>query len=285
MPEDQFEVLDPLALVNKEHPFVLFDDNIDLIGPDLEEISLDEKSGINSDASLATGTLDDDRRFEEEELFDADPFDRNHDPVRLYLREMGAVPLLRREGEVEIARRIERGQMRTRRVLSRCPIVIQELIDIGEQVRTAELSVRDVLQFNDPIPTDEVYTAGAVALAGCCDELAKLRRKFLLLKQKLVAVPRQTKPKQNRRLRWELGRLAVQISRLMCSLSLQSPVVRRLICKLRAAADQVRPLEQQIARNQRAIEAAATGPVDAMRELRREQRQLAQAMQDLEDLF
>jgi RNA polymerase primary sigma factor len=285
VPEDQFDVLDPLALVSKEHPFVLYDDNIDLIAPDLEEIALDEKAGGNADGAAVNSTLDEDRRFEEEELFDADPIDRNHDPVRLYLREMGAVPLLRREGEVEIARRIERGQMRTRRVLSRCPIVIQELIDIGEQVRTAELSVRDVLQFNDPIPTDEIYEAGAVALVECCGELLKLRRRFLGLKQKMVAVPRQTKPTQNRRLRWELGRLAVQISRLMCSLSLQPPIIRRLICKLRAAADQVQPLEQQMARSQRAIEAAASGPVDAMRELRREQRQLAQTMQALEDLF
>src|SRR5207302_65047 len=120
--------------------------------------------------------------------------------------------------------------------------------DISEQVRTSELSVREVLQFNDPIPTDEVYEAGAVALAESCGELARLRRKFLQMKQKLVAVPRQTKPKQNRRLRWDLGRLAVQISRLMCSLALQPSIARRLICKLRTAADQVRPLEQQIAR-------------------------------------
>jgi RNA polymerase primary sigma factor len=290
VPEDQFEVADPLASVSKEHGFVLFEDTLEMLAPDLlsadllppdvedlpPESVLDEKSERR---------FEDEQRFEEEELFDADPFDRTHDPVRLYLREMGAVPLLRREGEVEIARRIERGQMKTRRVLSRCPIVIQAIIDIPPQMASGQVAVRDVLQFNDPIPSEEIYAASAAAFEASCAELSRLSRKFLQLKQKLVAVPRQIKPKQNRRLRWELGRLAVQISRLACGLPFQPPVVRGLICKLRSAADEVRTLDQSITRNQRAIEAASTGPLDVMRDLRREQRQLAQALQDLEFRF
>ena len=167
MPEDQFEVVDPLASVSKEHGFVLFDDNIDILVTELDEIPLDGSLDEKTERRL-----DDDPRFEEEEFFEAEPFDRTHDPVRLYLREMGAVPLLRREGEVEIARRIERGQTKTRRVLSRCPIMIQAIIEIGERVRSGEISVRDVLQFNDPIPSEEVYSAGAIALEAACAELA-----------------------------------------------------------------------------------------------------------------
>ncbi|MES1262560.1 MAG: RNA polymerase sigma factor RpoD [Acidobacteriota bacterium] len=274
MPEDQFEVVDPLARVSKENGFLLFDDSIDLMTAEIEDLPLD---GVPEEKQ-------DERRFDDvEELYEADPFDRTHDPVRLYLREMGAVPLLKREGEVEIARRIERGQSKTKRILSRCPIMIQEIIDLGDDVRFGVASVRDVLQFNDPIPTDEVFEAGARQLFAACEELAKLRRRFLQLKQKLVAVPRQSKPKQNRHMRWELGRLAVEISRIACGLPLQQALVRDLICKLRAAADEVRPVEQQIARNQRAIEAAASGPLEVQRELRREQRQLAQTMQDLEN--
>ena len=275
MPEDQFEVVDPLAKVSRDGVFALYDDTIDLIAPDLEEIPLEN-------------ALDDkaDGRFEEaEELFDADPTDRTHDPVRLYLREMGSVPLLKREGEVEIARRIERGQVKAKRILSRCPMIVQEVIDIGERVRSGELLARDLLQFSDPLPTEELYEEGARKLIETCEDLARLRRRFLQQKQKLVAVPRQTKPRQNRHLRWELGRLAVRISRLFCALPLQHSVFRDLICSLRRAADEVRPLEQQIAKNQRAIEAASIGPPEPLRELRREQKQLQQAMQDLEDRF
>ena len=96
-------------------------------------------------------------------------------------------------------------------------------------------------------------------MLAACDELAKLRKRFLQLKQRMVAVPRQSKPKQNRRLRWELARLAVQISRNACAIQLQNQAVKDLIFKLRAAVDEVRPIEQRIARNQRAIEAAGSG--------------------------
>ncbi|HVV45152.1 MAG TPA: RNA polymerase sigma factor RpoD, partial [Bryobacteraceae bacterium] len=129
------------------------------------------------------------------------------------------------------------------------------------------------------------YEAGARAMLAACDELATLRRKFLQLKQKMVAVPRQSKPKQNRRMRWELGRLAVEISRRSCAIQLQTQAVKGLIARLRAAVDEVRPIEQKIARNQRAIEAGNSGNPDAVRELRREQRQLAAALQELEDKY
>ena len=100
-----------------------------------------------------------------------------------------------------------------------------------------------------------------------------------------MAVPRQSKPKQNRRLRWELGRLAVDISRNACAIQLQNHAVKNLIFKLRAAVEEVKPVEQKIARNQRAIEAAASAPAEVVRELRREQRHLAAVMQELEDKY
>ena len=203
--------------------------------------------------------------------------------MRLYLREMGSVPLLNRDGEIGIARRIERGQNKVRRILSRCPVVIQEMVQLGENLRGGVVAARDVLQFNDPIPTDETYEAGANATIAACDEMAKLRRKFLQLKQKMVAVPRQSKPKQNRRMRWEMARLAVEISRHACAIPLQHHVVKELISKLRFAVDEVRPLEHKIARNQRAIESAKSP--EALRELRREQRCLATAIQELEEKY
>jgi RNA polymerase primary sigma factor len=279
--EDKFEAVDPLAIVGK-NGFAMFDEDVgDLIPPDIEDMSLDV--GV-LDAAL--DEKPEDRRFEgDDELFEADGFDKTHDPVRLYLREMGSVPLLNREGEIEIARRIERGQTKSRRILSRCPLIIQEVIRIAEEVRIGSVQARDVLLFGDPLPGDENQDAGAADLVASGEELVRQRKKFLQLRQRLVAVPRQSKPKQNRRLRWELGRLAVQISRLACSIRFQNSTVRGLIAKLRGAVDEIRPVELQIARNQRAIEGAHSAPPEIVRELRRDQRQLAQTMQNLEDKF
>jgi RNA polymerase primary sigma factor len=277
--EDNFEAVDPFGRVSRAQGLTLFDS--ETIPQEVEELPLDTPLVIEDREEKS-----DDRRFEDaDELIEIEPLDKTHDPVRLYLREMGSVPLLNREGEIGIARRIERGQNRTRRILSRCPVIIQEIVQMGEEVRSGTVSPRDILQFNDPIPTDETYEAGTSAMLASCDELARLRRRFLLLKQKMVAVPRQTKPKQNRRLRWELGRLAVEISRTACALQLQNHAVKNLIFKLRSVVEEVRPVEQRIARNQRAIEAAGSSPADVMRELRREQRLLATAMQELEDKY
>ncbi len=279
MAEDKFEAVDPLALVGKEGGFSLFDTEvIELIPQDGDEPGLDA-------ATLEVAALDERRIEGDDELFEADIFDKTHDPVRLYLREMGSVPLLNRDGEIEIARRIERGQTKTRRTLSRCPFIIQEIIRIADEVKCGNIPPRDVLLSGDPLPTDDAWESGARELFATCDEMAKLLRKFLLLRQKLVAVPRQSKPAQNRRLRWELGRQAVRISRLACAIRFQNATVRELIGKLRAAVDEIKPVELQIGRNQRAIEGAPGSPAEIMRELRKDQRQLAQMLQALEDKY
>ena len=277
MAEDKFEVIDPLSKVSKEGSFVLFEDDVELIPQELDEIPLEVP---------ALDEKQEERRFDDgDEFFETEVFDKTHDPVRLYLREMGSVPLLNREGEIEIARRIERGLTKARRTLSRCPLIIQEIIDIGEEVRAGNLEVRDVLQCTDPLPSDEVWEAVAAEFYSACNSLDEQRRKFLQLRQKLVAVPRQSKPKQNRHLRWELGRLAVEISRIACAIRFQNSVHKELICKLRAAVEEIKPLENQVARIQRAIEGAAASPADVVRDLRREQRQALQAIQSLEDRF
>jgi RNA polymerase primary sigma factor len=285
--EDKFEAVDPLARVSRERGYVLFEDTIELIPAEAEGLSIESLAlDVPALVEERPDEKGDERRFEDsDEFVEIESLDKTHDPVRLYLREMGSVPLLNRDGEIGIARRIERGQTKTRRILSRCPVIIQEMVRLGEDVRSGVVAARDILQYNDPIPTDETYEAGAHAMLAACEELAKLRKRFLQLKQRMVAVPRQSKPKQNRRLRWELGRLAVQISRHACSIQLQNQTVKALIVKLRAAVEEVRPIEQKIARNQRAIEAAGSAPAETMRELRREQRYLATAIQEIEDKY
>ncbi len=283
--QDKFEAVDPMGLVSRETGFALFE--TDVVGiSDGDDPELDSPITDSSDIS-GDGPNDD-------EFFEAESFDKTHDPVRLYLREMGSVPLLNREGEIEIARRIERGQSKMRRTLSRCPLIIQAIIEIGEEVRAGMVSVRDVLQAGDPmadLPADDDLSETAASesaaeeFVATCDELTRLRKKFLLHRQKLVAVPRQTKPAQNRRLRWDLGREAVRISRLVCASRFQHSTIRELIARLRAAVEEIRPVELQIARNQRAIESAPLSPPEILRELRKDQRHLAQMLQTLEDKF
>src|SRR2546426_7041861 len=71
--------------------------------------------------------------------------DKTNDPVRTYLREMATVPLLSRQAEVEIAKRIECGQLRVLKAISRSPIVIQELIAIGDDLKRGARSIKELV--------------------------------------------------------------------------------------------------------------------------------------------
>jgi RNA polymerase primary sigma factor len=81
--------------------------------------------------------------------------EKTNDPVRMYLREMGTVPLLTREGEVEIAKRIERGQMRVMKAVSRSSIVIREIVGLGEDLKRGVRNIKEVVTFDEEELTEE----------------------------------------------------------------------------------------------------------------------------------
>src|SRR5271166_1416168 len=99
--------------------------------------------------------------------------EKTNDPVRMYLREMGTVPLLTREGEVEIAKRIERGQNRVLKALSRSPIVIHELLAMGEDLKKGVRSIKEVVTFDEEEITDEILQNRLKEFTGKIDDLAK----------------------------------------------------------------------------------------------------------------
>ena len=208
-----------------------------------------------------------------------------NDPVRMYLREMGTVPLLTREGEVEIARRIERGQNTVLKSLSRAPLVLQEICSMAEDMERDALSARDVVQIADPILTDELVEEKRREFTAVAEEIARQHRRILQCRQKLQAIPRGMKPKQHRRQLWELGRLVVRTSRLMRSVRLQSPVIRHLIDRVRSAVEEIKPIERETTRLQRRLETWPGARAEGVKELRKEQRSMTQRLQQLEELF
>src|SRR5207344_1927776 len=81
--------------------------------------------------------------------------DKTNDPVRMYLREMGTVPLLTREGEVAIAKRIEQGKLSVIKSISRMPAIAKAVIRMGEQLRAGERTIRELVIFNDEEITED----------------------------------------------------------------------------------------------------------------------------------
>src|SRR5437667_9735977 len=134
-----------------------------------------------------------DKKFDEEEAGDDVELDltpgaleKANGPVRMYLREMGTVPLLTREGEVEIAKRIELGQTVVLKALSRSPLVIQKIIGMGEEVERGALAARDLVQISDPLVTDETFEEKKLELLAAVEEVEKLYRKVQQGHQKLL---------------------------------------------------------------------------------------------------
>ena len=150
---------------------------------------------------LDTPKFPGDKDFELEEGEDVEldltpgTLEKTNDPVRMYLREMGTVPLLTREGEVEIAKRIERGQMRVLKAISRSPIVIREISALGEDLKRGVRNVKEVVIFDEEELTEEVVQTRVKATVARIDTLVKHQKKIALFDEKLAASRPATRPK------------------------------------------------------------------------------------------
>ncbi|MEM9454928.1 MAG: RNA polymerase sigma factor RpoD [Myxococcota bacterium] len=122
------------------------------------------------------------RRYERD---DEDEQSRTNDPVRMYLRKMGSVSLLTREGEVEIAKRIEDGEKRTFEHALRSPVAVPYVLEMNDQVKRGQLRVKDVIGIANPAdngPSPSTTDANAApanqeaALDNLHKQIEKIRR-------------------------------------------------------------------------------------------------------------
>ncbi len=278
--------------VGKEKGYVLYDEVNELLsddftgGRELEDLLSDlDTAGVEI---LEEPKLEFDKKIEDGEEFTdlestQDTGDKTNDPVRMYLREMGTVPLLTREGEIELAKRIERGERSVRKSLSRSPLIIREIVRLKDEVERDPLSVRDLLSLPELMVTDELLTEQSQELVRTLDEIDRQYKKAQQLRQKLMAIPRGLKPKQHRSARHQLARAMVRISRTGRSVQFTTPVLRNLSSALRQAVDNLKPLEREIARIQRRIEEPQNSAGAANRDLKKELRHFNQEIQRLEE--
>ncbi|HTS49336.1 MAG TPA: RNA polymerase sigma factor RpoD [Bryobacteraceae bacterium] len=289
--EEKFGRLRQLMETGKEKGFVLYDEVNDLLaeefpaGRELDDLLTDlDSAGVEI---LEEPKLDFEKSKDDAEDFSdlelaQEAGDKTNDPVRMYLREMGTVPLLTREGEIELAKRNERGQGAVRKALSRSPLVVREIIQLGEDLARGAVSVRDVLVLPEFVVSDEDFSAQHEDLLARIAEIEKFYKKSQQFRQKMQAVSRQMKPKQHRGLRYGLARTMVAISRIIRNIAFIATVRRALTGRLRRAVEELKPLEREIARIQRKLE-EPTHAGHPTRDLRKELRQAGQRIQQLEE--
>ncbi len=176
----------------------------------------------------------------------AEALDRTSDPVRLYLREMGSVPLLTRQGEIEIARRFERGHFRSLKAISRSPLAIQELITLGADLQRGLRSIKEVVVFDEEDVTDEIVDARLQCTLALIQQVDKHYHKALSLEEKLKSVSQKKDPKLHRRYRWRLARHKVEVSRIVRGLRYTQPERKRLIDKVTGITETMRSLDGRL---------------------------------------
>ncbi|MBI1356341.1 MAG: RNA polymerase sigma factor RpoD [Acidobacteria bacterium] len=211
--------------------------------------------------------------------YEPGPHDQSADPVRSYLRQMGATSLLTREGEVAIARRIERGRRVIRRIVFTNPISLRRLLEVPGCLDRGELSVREVCAFDDQ--TDQDWTARRERLDQDIRALAEHLEEIQKLEKKLEALPQQ-KRVEVRRLGWKLARGRVDVCRLLRGSQLATEQVERLTVAIERVANDMRDLERRLTLAQREIEQTQAAGGAQLRALKATEKQIREQVKALE---
>jgi RNA polymerase primary sigma factor len=292
--DDKFEHdIDTIIEVGKEKGYLTYGDVNDMLpeeigsGDDLDDlITTIGTQGIDLlDAPKFPGDKDFELEEGEDVELDLTPgtLEKTNDPVRMYLREMGTVPLLTREGEVEIAKRIERGQLRVLKAISRSPIVIREIAALGEDLKRGVRNVKEVVIFDEEELTEEVVLTRVKATVARIDTLVKHQKKIQAFEEKQVATTasaNKAKLKEARRLRWMIAREKVFISRIVRELKYTPMERKRLLDKVNKTVDTMRTLERQIRSLDQKFEASKSE--ELKKEYRRQQKNCRADLEKIE---
>jgi len=206
---------------------------------------------IEQAAAIATDDEDGDGEDLELDL-SAGALEKTNDPVRLYLREMGVVPLLTREGEVAIAKRIERGQVKTQKTIARSPIAVGELLKIGDELAAHTINIREVVNFSEQAELAGEEDKADEYREWTIEGIENIRRLFKnALKEwaKLRAEQKITRGKKTRkllRLRRKVARLRIEIADEIGRLNMTERSRQRLINSIRNVQKEVRSAEREV---------------------------------------
>jgi RNA polymerase primary sigma factor len=302
--EEKYDAVRQLIAVGKERGYLLYDEVNDSLPAEVhssEEIddllTTFERNGIEIyedqasakaaravEVSVESGDHDvvvKEDAHEGETDLDLTPgsLEKTNDPVRMYLREMGTVPLLTREGEVTIAKRIERGQLVVMKSITRSPIVIKELIAVGDDLRKGVRSIKEIVQFDDEELTEEKIANKTKQTLRSIDKIAKLYEMALKQAAKLEKTPK-SKKRSYIRAKWDVARTRVQISLAIRDIDFNPFEKKRLIDKMRGTVERLQSLEREAGRLERRAD-VAKGEVAA--EARKELRTRRSELKDIEE--
>ena len=233
---DEVNDILPADMVSSEQ----LDDVMSMFGEmDIEVVEAEQKSTSNKQQSQGSSSSDD---SEEETEFDTDVMGRTSDPVRMYLREMGQVSLLTREGEVEIAKRIEEGEALVARVIVKTPIAFKEVVTLGERHQKGQISVAEITKDYDEEEGSEAEERHRERVVALIEEIKTRYERFMALRDEAAAA-NKTKRKP---LDKEMENLKAEMGDLMNQIRLKDYQIAKIVDRLKELAKQVKKAKQEV---------------------------------------
>ena len=267
--EEKYDEIRQLIILGKEKGYLLYDEVNDMLPAELTSSEeLDDLFAALGNAGIEV--VDSEQKYREEKLLDRrgeggeeaeldltpSTIDKTNDPVRMYLREMGTVPLLTREGEVAIAKRIERGKLSVIKTISRTATTARVVITLGEQLRRGERTIRELVIFHDDELTDARVADRGQQLLRQIDRVHAKHGELQQTESKLAKVAKRNR-RQYRLYRWRRLRAGVELSRLIRRIEFTEPVKRRLIDGIKEAAEGAQRVHREIELLDRQLKARA----------------------------
>jgi RNA polymerase primary sigma factor len=206
---------------------------------DIEVVESERKATTTKEKQSDSSDSDD---SDDEPEFDADVMGRTSDPVRMYLREMGQVSLLTREGEVEIAKRIEEGEALVARVIVKTPIAFMEVVNLGERHHKGQISVAEITKDYDEEEGAEAEERHRERVVGLIAEIKVRYERFMELRDEAAGATKTARKPLDK----EMEFLKMEMGDLMNQVRLKDYQIAKIVDRLKELAKQVKKAKQEV---------------------------------------
>ena len=293
--EDKYDGVKELLSAGKEKGYLLYDEVNDFLPDDIQSSEdLDHIFNLFGDAGIEVidseddfevikkrsqaRTAPDDDDSEEAETPSED-LEKTNDPVRMYLREMGTVPLLTREGEVEIAKRIERGKKTVLKAISRSPLVVNEIRQYPLLLSDVDFNLKNLVNFSEEEVTEKVIEKRRKELRSKIAKISELEEHSNKLRDQLRKSRRGSS--EHGALTTKLARYRIPTARLIRDLDLTPEVHEQLVGKIKSVVENVMTLEREAKRLKKLQESPLK--LEESKKIKLRLREIEKEVKELED--
>ncbi len=255
---EKYEGMKELITLGREKGYLLYDEVNSVLpdhissSKDLDSIfSLFGDAGIeviDSEKVLEVGkqkTRSQEPEGERERRPDpaVESLEKTDDPVRMYLREMGTVPLLTWPGEVEIAKRMETGKKSVLKALSHSPIVVRSIAEYGDQLRKNTLRIKSLVKFSEDEVTDEILTKRRRLVLRRINQITGLEKESVKVRKRLRRAKKSGKT--YKKLLSQLARYQIPMARIILDLKLTAEIFQGFVGVIESNVDRIVTLERE----------------------------------------